>query len=177
MYGAASRPRGRREEGHLHPEGAIVTFTGSSRAAGPVEGPACETPCGSKGWIPQTTDFMPTYEYRCPKGHEFELFQRMSDEPKATCPECGTEAERLLSAGAGFLFKGEGFYITDYRSESYKKAARAEKGEGGEKKPAKSEKSGAEGAAPSGGSGSPAASSKPASDEPKPKPKPSQSPD
>jgi len=69
---------------------------------------------------------MPTYEYRCPKGHEFELFQRMSDEPRAECPDCGAEAERLLSAGAGFLFKGDGFYITDYRSESYKSAAKAE---------------------------------------------------
>jgi len=69
---------------------------------------------------------MPTYEYRCPKGHEFEEFQRMSDPPVATCPECGEEAERLLSAGAGLIFKGSGFYITDYRSESYKKAAAAE---------------------------------------------------
>jgi len=69
---------------------------------------------------------MPTYEYRCSKGHEFELFQRMSDEPRAECPDCGAEAERLLSAGAGFLFKGDGFYITDYRSESYKSAAKAE---------------------------------------------------
>jgi putative FmdB family regulatory protein len=71
---------------------------------------------------------MPTYEYRCPKGHLFELFQKMSDEPRATCPECGAESERILSGGAGFLFKGEGFYITDYRSDSYKKAASQEKG-------------------------------------------------
>lgn len=70
---------------------------------------------------------MPTYEYRCPKGHEFELFQRMSDEPRARCPECGALSERLLSGGAGFLFKGEGFYATDYRSESYKKDASKEK--------------------------------------------------
>ena len=71
---------------------------------------------------------MPTYEYRCPNGHEFDLFQRMSDDPVAECPECGEEAERKLSGGAGFLFKGEGFYITDYRSESYKKAASKEQG-------------------------------------------------
>lgn len=78
---------------------------------------------------------MPTYEYRCPKGHTFDLFQKMSDEPVAECPECGAKAERQLSAGAGLLFKGEGFYITDYRSDSYKKAARKEKGGGsGEKK-------------------------------------------
>lgn len=73
---------------------------------------------------------MPTYEYRCPKGHEFELFQRMSDEPGAECPECGAEAERMLSAGAGFLFKGEGFYITDYRSDTYREAAKKDSSEG-----------------------------------------------
>ncbi len=71
---------------------------------------------------------MPTYEYRCPNGHEFEEFQRMSDPPVATCPVCGAQAERLLSAGAGLLFKGSGFYITDYRSDSYKKAAEKDKG-------------------------------------------------
>ena len=70
---------------------------------------------------------MPTYDYRCPDGHTFERFQRMSDEPVAECPTCGARAGRILSAGAGFLFRGEGFYITDYRSESYRKAAEAEK--------------------------------------------------
>ena len=70
---------------------------------------------------------MPTYEYRCPKGHEFDLFQRMSDEPRAACPECGEFAERLMSVGAGLIFKGEGFYITDYRSDAYKKAASSDK--------------------------------------------------
>ncbi|MBI4408712.1 MAG: zinc ribbon domain-containing protein [Gemmatimonadetes bacterium] len=75
---------------------------------------------------------MPTYEYRCRNGHEFEQFQRMTDPPVAKCPACGADAERLLSAGAGLLFKGSGFYITDYRSDRYKKAAEAEKG-GGEK--------------------------------------------
>lgn len=72
---------------------------------------------------------MPTYEYRCPSGHKFERFQRMSEKPKADCPECGESAERLLSAGAGFLFKGSGFYTTDYRSEQYRKSASAEKSE------------------------------------------------
>jgi putative FmdB family regulatory protein len=71
---------------------------------------------------------MPTYDYQCPEGHHFEVFQRISDEPVAQCPECGAQAKRLISGGAGFLFKGEGFYITDYRSEDYKKKASAEPG-------------------------------------------------
>jgi putative FmdB family regulatory protein len=72
---------------------------------------------------------MPTYEYRCPScAHEFEKFQRMSDEPVAECPECGANSERKLSGGAGLLFKGSGFYITDYRNDSYKKAAESDKG-------------------------------------------------
>jgi len=69
---------------------------------------------------------MPTYEYKCAQGHTFERFQRMTEPPVDKCPTCGSPAERLLSAGAGLLFKGSGFYITDYRSESYKKAAAAE---------------------------------------------------
>jgi putative FmdB family regulatory protein len=70
---------------------------------------------------------MPTYEYRCTAcQHEFEKFQRMSDEPGAECPVCGSASERRLSGGAGLLFKGSGFYITDYRSDSYKKAAKAD---------------------------------------------------
>jgi putative FmdB family regulatory protein len=81
---------------------------------------------------------MPTYEYRCPQcGGDFEKFQKMSDPPAATCPACGADAERRLSAGAGLLFKGSGFYITDYRGESYKKAAASESG-GGDSKPADS---------------------------------------
>lgn len=81
---------------------------------------------------------MPTYEYRCPKGHAFEIFQRITDEPGAVCPECGEKAERQLSAGAGLLFKGSGFYITDYRSDSYKKAAGGDKAGGSDSKPADS---------------------------------------
>lgn len=72
---------------------------------------------------------MPTYEYRCPEcGTDFEKFQRMSDPPQAECPSCGAAAVRRLSAGAGLVFKGSGFYITDYRGEGYKKAAQAETG-------------------------------------------------
>jgi len=85
---------------------------------------------------------MPTYEYQCPEGHEFELFQKMSDKPKAKCPVCGRMANRKISGGAGLVFKGSGFYITDYgkdgkgprkpeseKSESDKPAAKAEKSE------------------------------------------------
>jgi putative FmdB family regulatory protein len=72
---------------------------------------------------------MPTYEYRCPQcGTNFEKFQKMSDPPVAPCPGCGAEAERRISAGGGLVFKGSGFYITDYRGEGYKKAAQADGG-------------------------------------------------
>ena len=78
---------------------------------------------------------MPTYEYRCPDcGREFEVFQRMSDRPFAPCPACGRRADRLISGGAGFLFRGDGFYITDHRSEDYRRKAREETGGGGDGK-------------------------------------------
>ncbi|HEX8692794.1 MAG TPA: zinc ribbon domain-containing protein [Longimicrobium sp.] len=90
---------------------------------------------------------MPTYEYRCPEcGTEFEKFQKMSDEPVAECPSCGAKSQRKLSGGAGLLFKGSGFYITDYRGEGYKKAAEAEKGGGSS---ASEGKSGSKSEAPS----------------------------
>jgi putative FmdB family regulatory protein len=57
---------------------------------------------------------MPTYEYQCPEGHLFEKFQKMSDKPQAKCPACGKAAVRKISGGAGLVFKGSGFYITDY---------------------------------------------------------------
>lgn len=65
---------------------------------------------------------MPTYEFRCPKGHEFEKFYRsMSAAPlEAPCPTCGKIAERQMSAGAGLVFKGSGFYITDYGKDGKK---------------------------------------------------------
>jgi putative FmdB family regulatory protein len=73
---------------------------------------------------------MPTYDYRCKScGHVLELFQSMSDAPKKKCPSCGQNAlERLIGAGAGFLFKGKGFYSTDYRSKGYKDAASKDEG-------------------------------------------------
>lgn len=109
---------------------------------------------------------MPTYEYRCPRcGTEFEKFQKMSALPVAECPGCGAAAERRLSGGAGLLFKGSGFYITDYRGDGYKKAAESESGGSSSGGEAKSESKGEPAAAPkseskssgsssSGGSGS-----------------------
>jgi putative FmdB family regulatory protein len=57
---------------------------------------------------------MPTYEYQCPEGHVFDKFQKMTDKPRAKCPVCGKTATRKISGGAGLVFKGSGFYITDY---------------------------------------------------------------
>ena len=72
---------------------------------------------------------MPTYDYACSKcEHTFELFQQMSDSVRRKCPECGKLAlKRLIGTGSGVIFKGGGFYETDYRSDSYKKAADADK--------------------------------------------------
>lgn len=70
---------------------------------------------------------MPTYEYECKKcNHAFEQFQRMSDAPLKRCPKCKGALRRLMGTGAGIIFKGSGFYQTDYRSESYKKGAKAD---------------------------------------------------
>jgi putative FmdB family regulatory protein len=72
---------------------------------------------------------MPTYDYKCGAcGHAFEAFQSMRDPVKRKCPECGKSAlDRLIGVGAGVIFKGGGFYETDYRSDSYRKGAESEK--------------------------------------------------
>jgi putative FmdB family regulatory protein len=72
---------------------------------------------------------MPTYEYICSAcGHEFEKFQSITAAPVRECPICHKKkVERKISVGAGFIFKGSGFYETDYRNDSYKKAAEADK--------------------------------------------------
>lgn len=71
---------------------------------------------------------MPTYDYACDGcGYQFERFQSFREEPLKTCPTCGQDQlRRLLGTGAAILFKGSGFYQTDYRSESYQAAAKAE---------------------------------------------------
>ncbi|HWP38743.1 MAG TPA: FmdB family zinc ribbon protein [Gemmatimonadales bacterium] len=83
---------------------------------------------------------MPTYHYRCPAcRHEFERFHKMSVKAAPKCPKCGRRTERVISGGAGLVFKGSGFYITDYKRSEKKTgdeaAAKPEKPE----KPAKTE--------------------------------------
>ena len=103
---------------------------------------------------------MPTYEYKCSAcGHAFEQFQSITAPPLKRCPSCGkAKVKRRLGTGAGIIFKGSGFYITDYRDASYKEKAKAESGTG----------TGGEGGAKSDGQAEtkPAAESKPAETKP-----------
>ncbi|MBN2301106.1 MAG: zinc ribbon domain-containing protein [Lentisphaerae bacterium] len=70
---------------------------------------------------------MPTYEYECLKcGHVFEVFQGMTEDPIKRCPKCKGKVKRLIGRGAGVIFKGSGFYETDYRSDSYRDAVKKE---------------------------------------------------
>jgi putative FmdB family regulatory protein len=113
---------------------------------------------------------MPTYEFRCPDGHEFEKFYRKISEAASElpCPECGKAAPRQLSAGAGLLFKGSGFYLTDYGKNAHRKAAPSSESGGkageskGTEKPAES--SGTKPEKPA--EAKPAAESKPAAEKP-----------
>jgi putative FmdB family regulatory protein len=126
---------------------------------------------------------MPTYEFRCPLGHEFERFYRSisTAEAQTACPECGQMAERMMSAGAGLVFKGSGFYLTDYGKDAHKKKAPTDaKSDGansespkGESPKSESSSSGGDGASPASGnkSGDSAKSdAKPAESKPTPKP-------
>ena len=113
---------------------------------------------------------MPTYDYECNAcGHPFELFQGINDPIKRKCPECGRlKLQRLFGTGAAVVFKGSGFYETDYRSADYKKAAAADKKSqqsskekssdtksksSGEKKSSSTDSSSSSGTSSSGGSG------------------------
>jgi len=70
---------------------------------------------------------VPTYEYRCKTcAHTFERLQPITAKPVRRCPECGKAVERLIGTGAGIIFKGSGFYCTDYRSESYRQSAKSD---------------------------------------------------
>src|SRR6476660_7987370 len=85
---------------------------------------------------------MPTYEFRCPLGHEFERFYRSigTAEAQTACPQCGQMAERFMSAGAGLVFKGSGFYLTDYGKNAHQKKGPAEaKSDGAKAEGAKSD--------------------------------------
>jgi len=94
---------------------------------------------------------MPTYDYQCQAcGHDFEKFQSITASPTRKCPVCGKlKVKRLIGGGGGLIFKGTGFYATDYRSDSYKSSAKADKGSASSEGTAKSSDKAA-------GSGSPA---------------------
>ena len=81
---------------------------------------------------------VPTYEFRCPKGHDFERFYKtISTAPsEVECPECGATASRQLSAGAGLLFKGSGFYLTDYGKNAHRGQTSGKASDAGADKPA-----------------------------------------
>jgi putative FmdB family regulatory protein len=80
---------------------------------------------------------MPTYEYECQKcGHEFEVYQSIKEGPKRTCPKCKGRLKRLLGTGAGIIFKGTGFYSTDYRKAGYSEAAKKDSSTGTKEAPA-----------------------------------------
>jgi putative FmdB family regulatory protein len=97
---------------------------------------------------------MPTYDYRCTKcGHVAELFHSIKDDTVKHCERCGARAERVPSGGAGLLFRGSGFYITDYRSKGYRERARQEGGASGRGEGGKHRAPGGEGGGSSGGGG------------------------
>ena len=103
---------------------------------------------------------MPTYDYVCDScGHEFEEFQMMSAKPLKKCPDCGkAKLRRLIGTGAGIIFKGGGFYETDYRSDGYKKAEKADQPSSDK---ASSEKPSSSSDKPSGGDKSPSTTPEP----------------
>jgi putative FmdB family regulatory protein len=114
---------------------------------------------------------MPTYEFRCPEGHDFEKFYRSINaaQREVACPVCGKMAERQMSAGAGLVFKGSGFYITDYGKDVKKSSASSgSDSSSGESKSSKTEPAPKSDAASS--DAKPAKESKPAESKPAEKP-------
>ena len=111
-------------------------------------------PASSPGGGQQAADerihFMPTYEYKCDAcGFEFEKFQSIKSAPIRKCPNCGkSRVKRLIGTGSGLIFKGGGFYATDYRSEAYKSAAKADAGAASPAKPSTTSGGSATDAAP-----------------------------
>jgi putative FmdB family regulatory protein len=124
---------------------------------------------------------VPTYEYKCEAcGHAFENFQPMSADPIKKCPVCGkNKVKRLIGAGAGLIFKGSGFYITDYREQGYTDKAKADKPpetkesatSSGDAAAKSGESSTAKDSKPAASESKPATESKPAAAESKPAPK------
>jgi putative FmdB family regulatory protein len=100
---------------------------------------------------------MPTYEYECTEcSHSFEVFQSMSDEPLKKCPQCGKGLRRLIFGGAGVIFKGSGFYVTDKAAGNKKGGGVSVSGDGSKKestKPPSTEKDSKEAVAPAVASG------------------------
>jgi putative FmdB family regulatory protein len=115
---------------------------------------------------------MPTYEFRCPNGHTFDRFYRSigTSEAQTACPVCGEMAERQVSGGAGLLFKGSGFYLTDYGKDAHKKKAPESKSEGAKAEGGKSESASS---SSDSSSASKSSESKPAESKPAAPPKPS----
>src|SRR3989441_9455391 len=95
------------------------------------------------GWL--SCCLMPTYEYKCPAGHRFDKFYpTMNAQRRVKCPTCGKQAERQISGGAGLVFKGSGFYITDYKRAGEKPGARGAGAEPAGGKPGGGEAAGGE---------------------------------
>ena len=118
---------------------------------------------------------MPTYEFRCPEGHEFEKFYRsISGAPRdVACPTCGKKAERQMSAGGGLVFKGSGFYITDYGKDGKKsQTPPAKASEGASTSNIGAEPGGAKGETKAGADAKPSSEPKPSTESKSHEPKP-----
>ena len=105
---------------------------------------------------------MPTYDYECTKcGHTFEVFQSMRDKHLTKCPTCSGKVKRLVGTGAGLIFKGGGFYQTDYRSSAYRSAAKADQSKSAAAETPASTPAKSSGTTPAAGTGATTSSAKP----------------